>query len=162
MNRRQMIALVGAVALIAAAAIILYFRLTSVRQQLPEVRVGYLNITASVPFFIAEQEGFFAQEGVRIDGHQIATSNQLVDAVVAGNLDAFVEASAVPVLAVEQQSHGKLKIFAASSITAEAPFDAILVKQGATLRNLDDLSGKKIGRLPRIDRNRFVEKIPRQ
>ncbi len=57
MNRRQMIALVGAVALIAAAAIILYFRLTSVRQQLPEVRVGYLNITASVPFFIAEQEG---------------------------------------------------------------------------------------------------------
>jgi ABC-type nitrate/sulfonate/bicarbonate transport system substrate-binding protein len=111
-------------------------------------RIGYLNITASLPLFIAEEKGFFADKGVLIEAHQIASSNQLVDGIVAGNLDVFVEASAVPVLAVELQSPGRLKVFSVSSITKQAPFDTLLVKEGSSIKSLQDLAGKKIGVFP--------------
>lgn len=110
--------------------------------------IGYLNITASLPLFIAEENGYFAEEGLQVKTHQVASSNQLVDGIVAGNLDAFIEASAVPVLAVELQSPGRLKVFSVSAITKEAPFDALLVKEDASLKSLQDLAGKKIGVFP--------------
>jgi ABC-type nitrate/sulfonate/bicarbonate transport system substrate-binding protein len=58
------------------------------------------------------------------------------------------ESSAVPVLAVELQSPGKMKVFSVSEITKETPFDAILVKGSSGIKGLPDLAGKKIGVYP--------------
>jgi NitT/TauT family transport system substrate-binding protein len=98
--------------------------------------------------FIAEEKGFFAEEGIRVETTPIATSNQLVDAVAAGNLDLFPESSAVPVLAVELQSPGRMKVFAVSSITQRTPFDAILVREDSSVTTLSQLAGKRIGTFP--------------
>ena len=111
-------------------------------------RIGYLNITASLPLFVAEAKGFFLDEGVQIETQQMATSNQLVDGVAAGNLDAFVEASAVPVLAAEIQSPGRFAVFSVSAITTDAPFDAVLVLENSPLTSIDDLAGNAIGVFP--------------
>jgi ABC-type nitrate/sulfonate/bicarbonate transport system substrate-binding protein len=113
-----------------------------------KVRIGYLNIVASLPLFIAEEEGFFEDEGIEYEATVSATSNQLVDAILADNLDLFVESSAVPVLAVELQSPGKLKVFSVSEITENAPFDALLVKSDSVISSIRDLPGKKIGVFP--------------
>ena len=113
-----------------------------------KVKIGYLNIVASLPLFVAEEKGFFVEEGIEFETIAIATSNQLVDGIIADNLDCFIESSAVPVLAVELQSPGKLKVFAASEITPETPFDALLVKEGSAIKSLSDLAGKKIGVFP--------------
>ncbi len=112
------------------------------------VKIGYLNISASLPLFIAEDMGFLTQDGVKFESIPFQTSNQLVDGIAAGNLDAFIESSAVPVLALELQSPGRLKIFATSSITKDEPFDAILVKADSSLTSLSDLARKKIGVFP--------------
>lgn len=48
------------------------------------VCISYLNIVASLPIFIAEAQGFLKEEGLPYETTAIATSNQLVDAVVAG------------------------------------------------------------------------------
>lgn len=112
------------------------------------VRIGYLNITASLPFFIAEDQGYFSSEGIKYEAFPTATSNQLVDGIVAANLDVFIESSAVPVLAVQSQAPGRLKVFSVSSITKKSPFDAILVKEDSPIINISDLVGKKIGVFP--------------
>src|SRR6266567_5674 len=112
------------------------------------VRIGYLNNTGSLPLFVAEEKGFFNEEGIQEEATPIATSNQLVDALVAGNLQAFPESSAYPVLAVELQSPGRLKIFAASAITRQRPFDVLLVKENSPITKLSDLAGKRIGVFP--------------
>ena len=91
----------------------------------PVVRVGYLNVTASLPLFVAEDQGFFAADGIQYQALPFATSDQLVDEIVSDNLDIAVEVSAVPVVVAERRAHGRLKIFAASSITRQAPFDAL-------------------------------------
>jgi NitT/TauT family transport system substrate-binding protein len=122
------------------------------------VRLGYLNITASLPLFIAEEKGFFAEEGLKYEATPIATSNQLIDGLAAGNLDVFPESSAVPVLAVELQSPGRMKVFSVSAITKKAPFDAILVKENSPITKLADLAGKRIGTFPGTTSSSLLKK----
>src|SRR4051812_20859199 len=131
---RKLIFIAAGLLVVVALAVLIYVNRD--KTTAATARIGYLNITASLPLFIAEKEGFFAEEKIQIETLQIASSNQLIDAIVAGNLDAFVEASAVPVLAVEIQSPGRLKVFSVSSITKAAPFDAILVKEDSPLKTL--------------------------
>lgn len=148
MNQRRKILIGGLAALLLVTTVLLVVVLRRASETPTTARVGYLNITASLPLFIAEDKGYFAEESVKAETHQTASSNQLVDGIVGNNLDAFIEASAVPVLSVELQSPGRLKVFSVSSITRQAPFDAILVKEDSPLRNLQDLAGKKIGTFP--------------
>lgn len=112
------------------------------------VRIGYLNIVTSLPLFLAEEKGFLGQEGIEYETVPVSSSNQIVEDIIAGNLDCFVGASAVPVLQAELQSPGKLKIFSVSEITPQKPFDALLVKEGSPIKGLSDLSGKRIGVFP--------------
>lgn len=112
------------------------------------VRVGYLNITASLPLFIAEANGYFMEEGVSVETFPIQTSNQLVDGVLAGQLDGVIEASAAPVLSAEARAPGRIKIFAVSAITTAAPFDALLVRAERGPSSLEGLEGRRIGVFP--------------
>lgn len=139
-------------AILFSVLLLIIFSLPACSKKQPEgettVRIGYLNIVASLPLFVAEEKGFFKDTGIQYEATVIATSNQLVDAIVAGNLDFYIESSAVPVLAVELQSPGKLKVFSVSEITSQAPFDALLVKEDSPIKTLSDLSGKRIGVFP--------------
>jgi len=146
MNKKVLIG-VGAI-VIVALIIGIYFGWKGPSEKETTVRIGYLNIVASLPLFVAEEKGYLEDEGIKYETTTIATSNQLVDAVVAGNLDCYIESSAVPVLAVELQSPGKLKVFSVSEITPQAPFDALLVKEDSPIKALSDLAGKKIGVFP--------------
>lgn len=148
MTKKRVTFIVAIILVAAAVGIGVHFGNRSSREGDVVARVGYLNIVASLPLFIAEEKGFFDQEGVRISGQPVATSNQLVDGLAAGNLDVFPESSAVPALAVELQSPGRLKVFSASAITRTTPFDALLVKQNSPIAKLSDLAGKKIGVFP--------------
>lgn len=148
MTRYRNALIASLVFLIALVAALVFVSTNRPTENSALARVGYLNITASLPLFIAEEKGYFIEEGVQVETHQIASSNQLVDGVVSGNLDAFIESSAVPVFAVELQSPGKLKVFAVSSITNQAPFDALLVKDDSPIKELKDLAGRKIGVFP--------------
>jgi ABC-type nitrate/sulfonate/bicarbonate transport system substrate-binding protein len=157
-SRNRFIAIAAAIGVVAVTAIVVYRsrpqsnpisdRTGNSAEKPTTVRIGYLNITASLPLFIAEEKDFFTEEQLKHESVVTATSNQLVDALIAGNLDLFIEASAVPVLAVELQSPGRVKIFSVSSITKKAPFDALLVKEDSQIKELSDLVGKKIGVFP--------------
>jgi len=114
----------------------------------PYARIGYLNIVTSLPLFVVEEKGFLREQGVEYKTVPVASSNLIVDGIVAGNLDCFTGASAVPVLAAELQSPDKLKVFSVSEITPQKPFDALLAKENSHMRTLSDLSGKRIGVFP--------------
>ena len=146
MNKK--ILLVGVVVVVVGLAIGLCFFLKVGSGQIPAVRIGYLNLVTGLPLFVAEEKGFLREEGLECKTIAVGSSNQIVDEVVAGNLDCFIGASAVPVLAVELQSPGKLKVFSVSEITPERPFDALLVKEDSAMQTPSDFSGKRIGVFP--------------
>ena len=123
------------------------------------VKIGYLPIMASFPLYVAQENNYFVEQGVQIETTQLQSSNQLVDALVRGDIDIVVETSAVPALIAETIDSGKLKIFSASDITPETPFDSLIVKTGSSLNSLKDLEGKKIGVFPGSTATNLLKKF---
>ena len=118
------------------------------REEAKTVKVGYLPLLASLPLYVAQENGYFDEQNVKIETVQLQSSNQLIDALVRGDIDIIVESAAAPALIVETIDKNKLKIFSASDITQETPFDALIVKKGSSIKELKDLENKKIGVFP--------------
>ncbi len=133
------------VAVIIVGAFLIFYQKSS---ETKVVKIGYLPITASLPLYVAQENGYFSEQGVQIETVQMQSSNQLVDALVRGDIDVVVESSAVPALIAETIDSGKIKIFSASDITPETPFDSLVIKKDSSLSSLKDLEGKKIGVFP--------------
>jgi len=114
----------------------------------PTVRIGYLNLVTSLPLVIAQEKNFLTAQDIKFEPVPVATSNQLADDLIAGDIDCYIGASVVPVFAAELNSPGKMKVFTASEITPQQPFDALLVKVGSPINTLSDLSGKRIAVFP--------------
>ena len=123
------------------------------------VRIGYLPIVASLPLYVSQEKGFFEEQGITVEATQFQSSNALVEALVAGKIDAIAETSAVPALAAEAISPGKLKFFSTSDITEQAPFDNIIVLKNSTISSLEELEGKKIGVFPGSTATFFLKKF---
>ena len=135
--------------LVIAVIIIGAFVVFSPKQEETKVvKIGYLPIMASLPLYVAQENNYFTEQGVQIETIQLQSSNQLVDALIRGDIDIVVETSAVPALIAETIDSGKIKIFSASDITPENPFDSLIIKKDSILNSLKDLEGKKIGVMP--------------
>ena len=76
-------------ALIIGAVLLLLILTNGIDRDPQPVRIGFLNIAASLPLFIAEDNGFFSAEGIDIETYPIASSNQLVDGILAPEGPAF-------------------------------------------------------------------------
>lgn len=112
------------------------------------LRIGYLDITASAPLFVAEATSLFDSVGVCVSTEVFGTSNQLVDAVAADRIDYVVEVSAVPALALASRDPNRFAITAASTISPEEPFDAIVALRTSGIATLSDLAGKRVAVFP--------------
>lgn len=122
--------------------------LYSTSKETKSVKIGYLPILASLTLYVAQENGYFDEQEIKIETIQLQSSNQLVDALLRGDIDVVPESSVVPVLFVERLDSGKIKIFSASDVTPETPFDSLIVKKDSAINNLDDLENKKIGVFP--------------
>jgi len=111
-------------------------------------KVGYLDITASAPLFIAKDLNLFEENNVCINTNESASSNQLVNSLAAGRLDYVVETSAAPALALESEDPGRFQITAASEITVDQPFDAIMVRSEHSSIDLQGLENKRVAVFP--------------
>jgi len=112
------------------------------------IRIGYLDIVASAPLFVAEATDLFDSVGVCVSTEVFGTSNQLVDAIAADRIDYAVEVSAVPALALASRDPGRFAITAASTISPEEPFDAIVALRTSRIATLTELAGKRIAVFP--------------
>lgn len=146
-------------ALIALLATVVFSGCIANNDSQNTVRIGYLPIVASLPLYVAQEKGFFEEQGVAVEAVEFQSSNSLVEALVAGKIDAIAETSAVPALAAEAISPGKLKFFSTSDITEKAPFDNIIVRKNSSISSLKELEGKKIGVFPGSSATLFLKKF---
>jgi len=114
-----------------------------------EVKIGYFKLLpATMALMTAKDNGYFDQANIKIKTIEYATANQIVDALIRGDIDLAPYTSVSPVLNAELIDPGKIKLFFLSDITSENRVDAILVKSNSILSNLDQLVNKKIGVFP--------------
>lgn len=113
-----------------------------------KVTVGYLNMVSSLTHFVALENGYYEEQNLDVIGNPAKTSNLIAQELVAGHIDVGIELAITPALKQLEQAPNSIKIFSTSNITTENGFDAILVNSNSTIKNLQDLAGKKVGGFP--------------
>lgn len=113
------------------------------------VRVGYREHGAYWPLFVGIENNFFAKENIEIEAIPFNSTNQMLEALVAGKIDASLGGVNTTVLAVlENKSPGEFKLFTLFTESKDKYFSAILVKADANINELVDLANKKVSTQP--------------
>jgi ABC-type nitrate/sulfonate/bicarbonate transport system substrate-binding protein len=141
--RRKYIPVMAAIALVTVLLVV-----SRPRKDAGEVRIGSLPIIASLPIFVADENRLFAHENVRSKTIPFSNSNDMVNALVVGQVDVLPAVSVVPIVHLEIQSAGKARVFSHSRMSRSNALDKIIVKEGSGLRRLEDLRGRKLGVFP--------------
>lgn len=112
------------------------------------IRYGYLPIASDASFFVAVDQGLFDSQGLKVQAIKFETSNQAIESLVAGRVDALAPVALEATLALEANTAGQFKIVEMTAATESTKVHRILVKPASSSRSLADLQGKKIGTFP--------------
>lgn len=132
------------------AAIVIVVQLindSGIEAEAVEVRLGYLSIVDGVPIFAAVENGYFEEENIKLVTTKFATSNQLAEAVINGDIDYGAIVSSSVVFSIEQRAPNSFKALSAVLHPSDKPFSAVLLRLDSTL-SLEELKDKKIGIFP--------------
>lgn len=121
-----------------------------------EVRLAYPPIMASLPVFVAEDQHLFEKAGVHAQTISFSSSNDMVNALIAGQVDLLPAVSLVPLIHLEIQHPGKIRIFAHSKMRPQNSTYRVVVKSDSSIASLKDLEGKKLGVFPGTSATRML------
>ena len=76
-----------------------------------KVKIGYLRLVMSLPTFVSEEKGLFAQHGLKIDMVPFQSGTAIIDALVTGRIDANCGSAISGHWFAEQNVAGRFKIF---------------------------------------------------
>lgn len=114
------------------------------------VKIGYLRIVMSIPTFIAQEKGFFAEEGLEVELVPFNSGSAIIDALVAGRIDANCGSSMTGHWFAAQVAPDRFKIFLTLGVRPgkkDRSF-VVVVKKDSPIKGLKDLKGKKVGHYP--------------
>jgi ABC-type nitrate/sulfonate/bicarbonate transport system substrate-binding protein len=107
-------------------------------------KIRYANIPWFDPVYIADEKGWFAEEGLKIEWVGEVSAAQLVPAVASRTID-FANRM-TPLILTANQGGAHLKIVAAGAqTTPELPHMKYLVKPDSPIKGIQDFKGKKVG-----------------
>lgn len=116
--------------------------------ELHKVRVAYKKSVPSFPIFVGIEEGYFREQNLEIEPVVFESTNQMIEAVVRGDVDASAVGAVEPVLAVESVSPGNFKFYGQVQWSKNNFLDYVLVQKNSPISKVQDLKGKKIGVAP--------------
>lgn len=144
MNKKSLLILT---IVLAAAAFLVWNKPHDAGSTTP-VKIAYQPIVFGMPVFVGEQEGLFQKHGVVAESKSFTSANDMINALVAGEVVMVPGAPLVPVLSLESKYPGKFRVFAHSVMTADKPFDRIIVKADSPIKSVADLAGKRLALIP--------------
>jgi NitT/TauT family transport system substrate-binding protein len=109
------------------------------------LRVGILTIGDLLPFWVAQERGYFKDEGLKVEDVEMAGGAAIQPAVVSGDLDLGWSNVVSVVLARAQNLD--FKFFGGGAFLGPGHYEnqAILVKKGSPIKDPKQLAGKTIG-----------------
>ena len=114
------------------------------------VKVGHLRIVMSLPTYVAQEKGLFAEEGLKVELIPFDSGTAIIDALMAGRIDCIGSTGTPGFWFAAQAAPERFKIFLLYGTTSMKEDNAfsVVVKKGSTLKGLKDLKGKKVGTYP--------------
>ena len=119
-----------------------------VKPEVGRIRMAYQPIVFGMGVFVGQDQKLFDKNGLSVDAKSFTSANDMINALVAGQVDMVPGSPLVPVLSLESQYPGRFRVFAHSIMTINKPFDRILVKNSSPIKAVTDLAGKKLALIP--------------
>jgi NitT/TauT family transport system substrate-binding protein len=139
LERRAFVA--GAAGTIAASAL----GGTASAQASSKILVGYWPISAALPFFVADHNGYWKDAGVDVELVKFADQVKVTEALLAGRIQATATGTGSTQLATAEIAQPDFfKILGANLSSDKSILDSIIVAKGAPYKHVSDLKGKKV------------------
>ena len=108
------------------------------------IKIGLLPIDDSLPFFVAEQEGYFASRGVKVELVTFNSANDKETALEAGAIDGDMTDLIVAALLVKGGTDIKVVSIALGADKSEGRFVLLAAPGSSDIRRIEDLKGVPI------------------
>ncbi|VVB76841.1 NMT1/THI5 like protein [uncultured archaeon] len=139
---------IAVVLLIAAYAYFSSYAQTGKYQSQPVsnvIRVTYAQTGAGLPYFVAEDMGYFKQENLTVEAAGVSTLSSVTSSLLANKADAGIPVSFSDIIVTEAKQPGQFRAFAVGAETHDTNATGIMVMPNSTYRSIADLKGKRIG-----------------
>ncbi len=112
------------------------------------IRVGYKPNSGYQNYFVALTQKLFEKHGVTVEGTTFQSTNQMLQAIALGQIDATPAGSIEVGARMEQEEPDIMRIYLTLVFHKENAFFSVLVPKDSPIKSLADLKGKKVGTLP--------------
>jgi ABC-type nitrate/sulfonate/bicarbonate transport system substrate-binding protein len=110
--------------------------------------MAYQPIVFGLPVFYGLEHKVFEKNKIQVDATPFTSANDMLNALIAGQIDMIPGSPLVPVVLLEAKYPGRFRIISHSVMTSAKPFDRILVKSTSAIQSVQDLAGKKLALIP--------------
>ncbi len=117
---------------------------------------------AALPAVAAQDQQMFQRHHLEAEVVSFSSSNDMVSALVAGQVDVLPAVSLIPLLHLEIQYPGRFRVFSHSRMRKENSTYRLLVKSSSPVQTLASLQGKKIGVFPGTSATRLLSAFLRR
>lgn len=116
------------------------------------IRIAYLPVIHALPLYVAVERGYFKDAGLEVKLTSFQAPNQIIDALLSGNVDIGGPSStATGITAISQtKKPNSLKIFSFGGANKQIINDLLIANRESPIANISELRGKRIGILPGI------------
>jgi NitT/TauT family transport system substrate-binding protein len=140
---RSISRVIALIALTASSAVC-----TSLQAQ-EKVKMGLFIASSAMPYFIAKERGYFAAEGLDVEGIPLATHPLIVQGLVKGDLDTASNLLSLEGANINALRPNTLQYFSINCQNAKYQLEAYVVPAANTsIKTLADLKGKRIMSAP--------------
>lgn len=120
--------------------------ISSKKSEATKVRITTMPVVQGLPFYLAQEKGYFKEAGIDAEFVKFEAPNQIIDALLQGKVDITPPSAATGVVAIaDSKNSGKLLIYSVGGGDRVIQNDALLVGKESASQTFQDLKGKKIG-----------------
>jgi len=122
------------------AAVAVGIHLAIGAQAAETVKVGYLPVTGHAKFFIAQEEGFFKDEGLEVELSEFANSADGLAALRAGKLDLGAFGTTAPLVHISKGADIRI----IGGVMGEDAAIVTTAEKASAIKSITDLKGRKV------------------
>lgn len=157
---KKSIIVVAVIAILVIAVFILMSFAKPKPASSPEVSLGYSALRISLPIFVAQDKGYFTEQGLNVKLERFDTAQPMMQSLVAGNLQT-AGYTALPITETAML-RGKTDLYFTTSMLEDQNHRIsylIIPKNASQNFSYADLKNKKIGILPTVAYKVWLEQL---
>ena len=106
---------------------------------------AYLPLTANLPLFVALEQKYFEENGIKVNAIEATSPNDIITALVAGEVDFTAVLAYSIIFPAAIRYPDTFKLFSSSEETFSSFTSSIIALKDSPINSYEDLKGKKIG-----------------